>query len=161
MPHNFSYVLDGVLAGMECPGRFALLREDLAFLHRRGVRAIVSLTEQPLDSALLKEYHFQYLHLPVRDFHAPELSQVRRFMVFLRRAESRGRPVVVHCGAGCGRTGTLLACALVQRGCTADQAIARVRELRPSSVETGQQEQAVRDYEAQVRRKKQDGAQNT
>jgi atypical dual specificity phosphatase len=55
--------------------------------------------------------------------------------------------VAVHCGGGLGRTGTLLACYLVSaEGLPADAAIARVRAARPGSVETEDQEQAVRRY---------------
>ncbi|MGH7754059.1 MAG: hypothetical protein ACREN5_14730 [Gemmatimonadales bacterium] len=49
MAANFGFVIDGELAGMACPGRFADLREDLTYLRCEGVGAIVSLTEYPLD----------------------------------------------------------------------------------------------------------------
>ena len=47
---------------------------------------------------------------------------------------------------GVGRTGTVLACYLVHRGATAVDAINRVRELRPGSVQTPEQEAAVLQY---------------
>jgi protein-tyrosine phosphatase len=45
-----------------------------------------------------------------------------------------------------GRTGTVLACYLVRRGLSADEALARVRAARPGAVETRAQEAAVRTY---------------
>ena len=58
----------------------------------------------------------------------------------------RGRMVLVHCGAGLGRSGTVAACFLVHGGMGVGEAIARVRELRPFSVETAEQEQAIEEY---------------
>ena len=52
----------------------------------------------------------------------------------------------MHCGGGLGRTGTLLACYLVRQGLPAAEAIERVRAVRPGSVETRQQAQAVHAY---------------
>jgi atypical dual specificity phosphatase len=54
----------------------------------------------------------------------------------IEAALAGGRRVAVHCGAGLGRTGTLVACYLTRRGVRPDDAIARLRALRPGSVET-------------------------
>lgn len=145
MAANFSFVIDGELAGMACPGRFADLGEDLAFLRRQGVRAIVSLTEYPLDQRTVEAFGFQYLHLPILDYHAPTLSQARTFLGFFARQRADGA-VVVHCAAGQGRTGTILACALVQRGMTAEEAIRTVRRIRPPSIDTDAQEAFVHAF---------------
>ena len=66
-----------------------------------------------------------------------------------RRERQRGRgiPVVAHCRAGFGRTGTMLACYLVTQGFHAEQAVASVREKRPGSVETPEQERFVAEFE--------------
>lgn len=146
MPHNFSFVIPGVLAGMERPGAFERLRDDLEFLHTDRIRAIVSLTERPLEKAFLEEFGFRYLHLPVADFTPPSVEQIDRFMEFQRAAEAEGLATVVHCGAGLGRTGTMLACALVARGKSPDVAIDHVRMTRPYSIETVEQEECVRHY---------------
>ena len=146
MPHNFSFLIPGVLAGMERPGTFAKLRSDMEFFQSQNIRAIVSLTETPLDRIFLEEFGFRYLHLPVSDFTAPTLDQVRQFLEFLRNAEAARQAVVVHCGAGLGRTGTMLACALVSRGMSAADAIDRVRTLRPFSIETVEQEDCIRRF---------------
>ena len=60
--------------------------------------------------------------------------------------------MAVHCGAGLGRAGTLLAAYLVSQGCDAEEAMARVRRARPGSIETIEQEQAVREYAERRRR---------
>ena len=160
MPRNFGFVIDRVLAGMARPGTFSTLREDLTFLREQGIGAIVSLTELPLDHALIAEMDCRYLHLSVLDFTPPSLDQVAEFMAFYTRARKDEVAVVVHCAAGRGRTGTLLACALVHGGMGAEEAINRVRQLRPASIETMAQEDRIRDYE-KVARHKADGAEGS
>jgi atypical dual specificity phosphatase len=146
MPHNFSFIIAGALAGMERPGTFAKLREDLEFLKKHRINAIVSLTETPLEKAFIEEFGFRYLHLPVADFTPPTIAQIDQFLEFQRRAEGDGLATMVHCGAGLGRTGTMLACSLVARGMPSEAAIDRVRTMRPYSIETIEQEDCVRQY---------------
>ena len=55
--------------------------------------------------------------------------------------------VGVHCELGRGRTGTMLACYLVAReGYSGDKAISETRARRKGSIETPQQEQAIKDF---------------
>ena len=54
--------------------------------------------------------------------------------------------VGVHCGAGLGRTGVIVACYFVAKDMTAKNAVARVRRLRPGSIETEEQEEAVNEF---------------
>ena len=61
-----------------------------------------------------------------------------------------GKAVGVHCTAGLGRSGTMAAAYLVAHGASSNEAIATVRELRPGSIETPEQEDAVRMYEAHL-----------
>jgi atypical dual specificity phosphatase len=146
MARNFSFVIANVLAGMERPGTFAKLREDIEFLKMQGISAIVSLTETRLEKAFIEEFGFHYLHLPVADFTPPNTAQIDQFLNFQRSVEAEGLATVVHCGAGLGRTGTMIACALVSRGYPAVAAIDRVRTVRPYSIETVEQEECVYDY---------------
>lgn len=122
------------------------LESDLDQLIAEGIGALVTLTEHPLDPAIVRGKGFRYLHLPIVDLTAPSLAQIDEAMQFVDAALSDEVPVALHCLAGLGRTGTLLACHLVHRGESPDEAIAEVRRRRPGSVETPSQGAAVREY---------------
>ncbi|NWX19603.1 DUS23 phosphatase, partial [Aegotheles bennettii] len=73
---------------------------------------------------------------------APE--QIQSFLRLVEEANARGEAVAVHCMLGHGRTGTMLACYLGKaRGMTGADAIREIRRLRPGSIETREQEDAV------------------
>lgn len=146
---NFSYVIEGVLAASGQPwtgGARTDERDDLVEFARSGIAGVVTLTEGPLPAESVTNAGFEYLHLPVRDFSAPSLESVRRFVDFVRRVSAERGPVVVHCGSGYGRSGTMVACYLVSEGRTADGAIIEIRRLRPGSIESDEQEEAVRAW---------------
>ncbi|MCC6545553.1 dual specificity protein phosphatase family protein [Candidatus Sumerlaeota bacterium] len=152
MLRNFSFVIDGVLAGCAMPGLQGPLSGDLAEARKKGVVGVVSLTQRAFFPAVVQESGIRYLHLPVEDFTAPTPEQMQQFTTFVDQVRAEGGAVMVHCFAGVGRTGTMLAAYLVKEGMTAQQAIDRVRELRPGSIETHQQEDAVADWEAWLRK---------
>lgn len=146
VPRNFSFVVEGVLAGLARPRH-----GDIAALPSHGVVALVSLTEAPLDRDAVARQGLEYLHLPVRDFGAPSMETVETFVKFVRRIHAeRGGAAAVHCGSGMGRTGTMLACFLVSEGRCAEEAVAEVRRLRPGSIETDGQERAVSGWEGRL-----------
>jgi len=149
MLENFSFVMDGVLAGSARPGAYGDLTADLDEARRCGISAVVSLTERGLPPPYLAQAGLAYLHEPVEDFHPPGMDQVARVVKFIEaQAGGGGGAVLVHCAAGIGRTGTMLAAFLVARGMEPAEAIDRVRDLRPGSIETREQEQAVYDWKA-------------
>ena len=144
---GFTWLIENRLAGMAHPGTGP---EVLAELKAAGVGAVVSLTMIPLPAGLLEQQGFTYLHLPVPNFTPPLPSQIDRFIEFCRRSQQDGRAVVVHCLAGCGRTGTMLACYLVWQGMDPGEAIRLVRDRRPYSIETSEQEEAVFEFAARL-----------
>ena len=150
MPWNFSFVIDGHLAGMAHPGHGGPIQNALQFLTENEIRAIVSLTEDPLNEEAIRMAGMDYLHLPVADFTPPSLEQVQTFVDFVRERSANQQASVVHCHAGMGRTGTMLACYLVSENVDPEDAIREVRTLRPGSIETAQQEALVRDWAKQA-----------
>ncbi|MBX3458818.1 MAG: dual specificity protein phosphatase family protein [Planctomycetes bacterium] len=147
--NGFSWVIEGEIAGMARPARDA--RGLWAWLAERGVGLVVSLTSSPPDPGVLAQQGIELLHLPVADFAPPLPEVIDKFLEQARFQRHEGRAVVVHCGAGIGRTGTMLACYLVDKGMSAEEAIAAVRKARPGSIETREQEEAVRDLERRLR----------
>ena len=75
------------------------------------------------------------------------MEQVDRIVSFVeQQIETWERPTVVTCAAGIGRTGTVLASYLVNSGWEPDEAISYIRQLRPGSIQTASQAEAVREY---------------
>jgi atypical dual specificity phosphatase len=123
----------------------------LAWLARVGVTMLVNLHEQAHDPAPLARHGLRQVHLPVPDFTPPTPAQIEEGVATIIRTLAAGGGVAVHCGAGLGRTGTLLACYLVARGHDPSAAIEQVRESRPGSIEMPEQEAAVVAYAARLR----------
>ena len=136
MALNFSWIVEGRVGGMAHPSP-----RDLDWLREQGVTAILSLTER---EALLPG--FEVLRIPVVDMTSPTVDQLHKAIGFMREVVERGGAVVAHCTAGMGRTGTILAAYLVSDGLSVDEALRRVRRLRPGSVETSEQEWVLIAY---------------
>jgi atypical dual specificity phosphatase len=148
IPPNFSWLIPDRVAGMALP----TTAEHFAALRALGVRSIITLTEWPLPAEMLEACALTATHIPIPDFTAPSLEQVATAIATIETSLAVGKPVAVHCAAGRGRTGTILACYLVARGMSAAEAIAHVRALRPPSIEGGAQEAIIAAYAEYISR---------
>ena len=141
---NFGWVLKDELAGSQGPVGI----RDLSFLYSRGVRAVIRMEERTIAANSGNVVDLVDMFEPVPDFTPPELEQIGRMIEFIDQQVKDEKPVVVSCYAGIGRTGTVLACYLVHRGDNPTDAINRVRQLRPGSIQTTEQEVVVHRYAA-------------
>ena len=140
---NFSWLEEHKLAAMSYPES----EDAFTLLWRMGIRALINLTEEPLPEEILTKVGILAEHIPVVDFTAPTLKQVEQALATIHFYLEKNMPVAVHCIAGLGRTGTVLACYLVGEGKSADEAITIIRRWRPGSIETLDQEAVIHEYE--------------
>ena len=118
-------------------GKHAVAPDPEALLERLGATTIVALNEvheledrYPDYVDWLRSSANAVWH-PVPDLHAPTLSETLVLVDDLRRRIQSGDRVVLHCGAGIGRAGTIAAALLMRTGLSHDDALARVASSRP------------------------------
>jgi protein-tyrosine phosphatase len=83
-----------------------------------------------------------WAHCPIPDFEppgAPFEAAWREVAPGLHARLDAGETIGLHCRAGLGRTGTVAALILIERGLTPDDAIAHIRRARPGAIETAAQ----------------------
>lgn len=87
--------------------------------------------------ALYVQAGFQVLHLPIPDGGVPSRHALTDLVTTIIQHAQTGQHTVIHCYAGIGRTGLVLA-ALAKRllGLSGDGAVAWVRQHIPRAVET-------------------------
>lgn len=128
-------------------------RAHFEALRQGGIEVVYSM-EHAVPGALAREMGFDWRPHFWTDDMPPTPQEMRAFLDDLRGVGSE-RPVVVHCKAGWGRTGSALACALMERrGWGAEQALrhywTRVPEAERIMAWNGQAE-FVRGWGAALR----------
>lgn len=145
-----------------CPGRRGVdgagrqwrrdLAADLAAIEAWQASAVVTLIEPhefgklgvPDLAGKMQAQPFDWHHVPIPDMQPPSPETMaawreveQKFVAAIRE----GGSVLVHCAAGLGRTGTMVARLLVdQFGYTPERAIETVRAHRKGTIETLEQE---------------------
>ncbi|HEX7274662.1 MAG TPA: dual specificity protein phosphatase 23 [Nitrososphaeraceae archaeon] len=156
-PTNFSWVINNGLAGSGLPLTF----EQFRWLVNHGIGTIVTVREIPLPSHWFtmaekkssnhnseKPKEVNYLHLRVEDYHSPTVHEIDSTVKFIENEIKSNRPVLVHCAAGKGRTGTILGAYLLRNdNIGAKDAITKIRNIRPGSIQTDSQEKSLYEYE--------------
>lgn len=151
-PSGFTWIDKPLLAAMARPSG----PEDLSWLRTHGIEVLLSLTEDRPRRDWVEDANLLVFHEPLEDMEPPTQDQLDRCVSAILRANERSMGVAVHCGAGLGRTGVVLAAYFVARGLSAGNAIARIRRLRPGSIETDEQAAAVELFARRQRREAED-----
>ncbi len=146
-PSGFDWLLPGRLAGTPLPGIVDDIDRDLDALRRVGTTTLVTLTLDRLPARKLRKRRLESIHFPIVDMHAPEPVRAADLCRLVEVRLEDGGVVAMHCKAGLGRTGTMLACYLIWKGESAEAALARVRRVNPKWVQSKRQEDFLKEFE--------------
>lgn len=160
LPRFFRWVVPFFLSVMSTPRH----EEDINALAsvNLGIRHVVTLTEEtPLPEEWFLNKTISHTHMPIGNYHAPTIEQVDIFFRLMN--DPTKTPLLVHCGGGKGRAGTMVACYLAVYGfrspfdqewsqpvMSPGEAIEKLRQIRPGSIETEEQERFVHTFVSAV-----------
>jgi atypical dual specificity phosphatase len=146
-PDKFSWLIENKLAGSGIPTSI----DEVEWAIKQGVKSIVTIREEPLDESWIKDVN--YLHILSNDMGVPEFDDLVYAVDFIHSRITSNEPVMVHCLAGMGRTGVILACYLIKyQKMSASEATEKVREERPGSIQSYPQEEIIFRFEKSLKR---------
>ena len=149
-PRGFVWLLPGQLAGTPVPGIVRTAEQDLEDLKQIGISRLLTLTEEPFDADLALGFGIQTTHLSIVDMQAPEISAAIATCREIDRCLLAGESIAVHCKAGLGRTGTMLAAYWLWLGAggrSALKAIETIRRLNTNMIQSQVQIDFLRSFE--------------
>lgn len=138
-PRGFVWLIPGRLAGTPWPGIVHDTEADLDALRNVGITRLVSLTEIPFDPARAAPFGIACASEPIPDMHAPSPAVAMAVCRDIDHWIGNGDAIAIHCRAGLGRTGTLLAAYWLWSGhghYSALQAIEYVRRLESGMIQS-------------------------
>jgi atypical dual specificity phosphatase len=123
---------------------------DLDLLKNVGITALITLTEKDFPQEALARHGLTNLHLAIEDRKAPTAAEMDMLVMRMRQMLESGEVLAVHCLAGLGRTGTILAAYLVkEKGLSAQSALNQIRRFNRQFVQSDDQEDFLMEYEVQ------------
>ena len=152
----FEIPLGPALLGISClPGLQGNFSADIEKIFNWNPAIIVSLTEkkemEDLGARdfipLIEKEKIPWLHFPIKDFGIVDQQQEILWEPISKNIHKKindGARILVHCRAGCGRTGMIVLRIMVEFGEDPDEALERLRKVRPCAVETKAQENWAR-----------------
>lgn len=153
-PNGFIWLKKGKLAGTPRPGLLRALETDLLALKRVGVTDLISLTVRPLDRDQCALHDIDVMASPMPDMHPPSLQQALVINQKIEKLLDNNKIVAIHCRAGLGRTGTLLAAQLIYEGKSALTALEETRQIEMRWVQSESQMKFLEEYEVFIKNNK-------
>lgn len=141
-PTGFVWVEKGKLAASGYPAS----RVQLVWLVKSGIGSTLTLTPQPLPTEWTRGLDIVTGHVAMEDHQPPSTKSMDEGVNFILEQMAAGRPVLVHCLAGEGRTGCVLAAYLLRtRHVPPADALSTLRSIKPEFVER-RQEKSVYEF---------------
>jgi atypical dual specificity phosphatase len=139
--HWWDWIDDAVLLGA-LPGK-----RDVPALKDLGIAAVVNTCEEyPGPLGAYRKHGIEQLYLPTVDYTPPTLEHIRQGVAFIHERVNAGKKVYVHCKAGRGRSATIVACYLISKGWSAEEAQDLLIQKRPQVLATIYQREVVQSF---------------
>ncbi len=141
-PHRaepFTWIVKGKMAGSWWPD------EKLIEIYKKvGIKVIINCSEFDNRKDIPREFVFYRIDIP--DYGLPTEAQVKEFLDITDAHGAKGEAIVVHCVAGCGRTGQMIIGWAAHNGVLkkGEDPVVWIRNLRKCCLETEEQVQYAR-----------------
>ena len=135
----FTWIVEGVIAASWWPDPYVFdLFDD------EGVKTVVNVCEFDNRKDIPPHLDYHFFHVP--DYGVPSDSQIEAFLDLMDKNYSAKKPVVVHCVAGCGRTGQFIIAWCAKAGFIpkGTDPVEWIRARRKCCLETGAQIQCAK-----------------
>ncbi|UCC21094.1 MAG: dual specificity protein phosphatase family protein [Promethearchaeota archaeon] len=130
----FTWIIKGKLAASWWPDANLFERYK-----KEGIKIIIKCSE--FDNRKDISTDFKYFHINIPDFGTPTDAQLTKFLEYTDEFGANKDPIVVHCVAGCGRTGIMIVAWAAFNGYIPEglDPVKWIRKLRPCCLETKEQ----------------------
>ena len=112
---------------------------EIEIYKKEGIKVVINCSE--FDNRQEISKNFKYYHIDVPDYGVPTNKQLEQFIAICDKHGRNNESIVVHCVAGCGRTGQFIVAWAAYNGFLPDgiDPVKWIRKLRPCSLETKEQ----------------------
>lgn len=160
-PRNMSWIIPGKVAGSSMPKR----EEQIKGFEEFGITTVINMMdENEVKLSIYKNSPISHHIFGIPNRTAPSIQMMDTIMNIMEDTVGLGGSVLIHCGGGVGRAGTVLACYILKHGITgklnrnfatqltynATSCVEELRKLRPKSIESDEQEKGISDYNSHL-----------